>query len=1564
MGNSSRSQRGLFFARVGKVFLLMMVFVTFSMASEVIIANSYSGLSDGTYPQIGDINDKNAWEGVSDHADADTYTIKWITANNRWEIWSDFLYAFEYYHTSTAPTPPTTGWFDYLNAPMDGLDLPGHPLMTVTVIATNTTPTISINNETNLSYTENDPVTQIDALATTSDADGDADWDGGTLKVQITANNEAADELSILDNIGGTINTSGTNILNGATVIGTLSASEGTVTNGTALTITFNSVATNALVQQVVRALHYRSTSDNPGTSNRTVTFTVTDKNAGSANDTRTVSVNANDNDAPTIYPNNGLLLDEGATASILLESLAADDVDDDNRSLTYTITASPSNGQVENTDNPGLLISTFTQQELTNGKIQYVHDDGNTTTDAFTFKVSDGTNELTGQTFSITIAAIDDDTPEWKKNYGLELNEGATELIPSNSLEYTDADSDNSTLLFTVTNLTDNGEVKKSGTALLLNGTFTQQDLIDGKIQYVHDGSNTTSDSFVFKVADGTPNELTGQTYNITVNAVDDDTETPTLAAPTTSSTDNNSLDIDFTLPEAASSGAVKMTFTRTSGSADGNAPHIVTFAAGFETAAQHTTALNGTDLSNNANVVSVSSGANDALVNGTIYSVKIEYQDYLGNSSASVTNTSITYDNSTQTPTLTAPAPSSTVKNGLAVDFTIPEPASSGTVKMTFTQTSGTADVNAPHIIIFNAGFETAAQHTTSLDGTDLSNNANVSSVSSEGNDILVDGAIYSVKIEYQDGVGNSAASATNTNLTYDNATQTPTLTAPSNSSADNNTLAIDFTLPELASSGTVKMTFTQTGGNTDGNSPHILIFAAGFETAAQHSTTLNGADLSANANVTSVYSDPNDALIDGAVYSVKIEYQDDVGNSAASVTNSSFTYDNRTLFATLTAPAPSSSDNSSLDIDFTLPEVATSGTVKMTFTRTSGTADGNAPHILTFAAGFETAAQHSTTLNGADLSNNANVSSVSTEGNDILVHNTVYGVKIEYQDHVGNSVSSVTNTNFTYDNPNIVPVISIDNGSLNYIENDAATQIDAAATTSDPDGDANWDGGTVTVQITANAEAGDEISIPDNVVGTINTDATNLRNGATVIGTLSASEGTVTNGSMLTITFNSSATNALVQEVLRAISYRSSSEDPGTSDRTVTVTVTDKNITSASDTRTITVTKVDDAPTIKTPLAKVTVLEDALNSEVVLSALFTDVDNDDALIVKTVKSNSDETLLTATIVANTLTLDYLADKNGTATIEITGTSNGKEVTASLEVEVTSDNDAPVITSTPTTTATEDTEWSYTIIATDVDGDIPTFTAPNLPTGMVLVGNKLSWTPQNGVATSGEITVTANDGNDALADQKFTVAVTGVNNAPTLTTTTPQTIKQGETLTLTVAMTNGADVDNTLTDASIFIGAGTNYTVTGQTITPTLDFVGELTVPVSVTDGSLSSAIVNMAVTVLPSVAIKAVESSRVDNSTKLLFAPNPVPPTANKSLFVTPSTLTGKWEVTIYDNLGNVIDFQSFSSDGGYTYSWDLKNRDGLKVSAGMYVAIISVENDRGVKEMFKRVIGVKQ
>jgi Ca2+-binding RTX toxin-like protein len=178
---------------------------------------------------------------------------------------------------------------------------------------------------TALAYTENAAATQIDATATLVDRDGDAAWNGGTLVVQITTNHEAEDGLFIADDLVGTINTSGTDLRNGTTVIGTLSAAEGSVAGGTALTITFNANATNTAVQQVLQSVQYASTSNTPGTGDRTVTVTVTDATGAATSDTRTILPPATPeiitsnfgDDVTTTGPGDDIIIDAGGNNTI-----------------------------------------------------------------------------------------------------------------------------------------------------------------------------------------------------------------------------------------------------------------------------------------------------------------------------------------------------------------------------------------------------------------------------------------------------------------------------------------------------------------------------------------------------------------------------------------------------------------------------------------------------------------------------------------------------------------------------------------------------------------------------------------------------------------------------------------------------------------------------------------------------------------------------------------------------------------------------------------------------------------------------------------------------------------------------------------------------------------------------------------------------------------------------------------------------------------------------------------------------------------------------------------------
>ena len=262
---------------------------------------------------------------------------------------------------------------------------------------------------------------------------------------------------------------------------------------------------------------------------------------------------------------------------------------------------------------------------------------------------------------------------------------------------------------------------------------------------------------------------------------------------------------------------------------------------------------------------------------------------------------------------------------------------------------------------------------------------------------------------------------------------------------------------------------------------------------------------------------------------------------------------------------------------------------------------------------------------------------------------------------------------------------PTIAVAN--LNYTEDQNSgnpVQMDANATAADTDDDSDWADGYLTVRITANAEAGDEISAQSvgNVgnVGNIAVDTSNgqIRHSGTHFATATDSDATVTGSATLTINFNSNATDTNVQALVQAISYRTTSDTPGTTDRTITFGLSDGTNTT-QDTSTASVTANDDAPTVANAISDVTVDEDAASTTIDLSGTFTDVDNDDASITKAVQANTNASLVTPSINGNTLTLDYQADQNGTATITVRATSNGKTVDDTFTVTVNAVNDTP---------------------------------------------------------------------------------------------------------------------------------------------------------------------------------------------------------------------------------------------------------------------------------------------
>jgi VCBS repeat-containing protein len=210
-----------------------------------------------------------------------------------------------------------------------------------------------------------------------------------------------------------------------------------------------------------------------------------------------------------------------------------------------------------------------------------------------------------------------------------------------------------------------------------------------------------------------------------------------------------------------------------------------------------------------------------------------------------------------------------------------------------------------------------------------------------------------------------------------------------------------------------------------------------------------------------------------------------------------------------------------------------------------------------------------------------------------------------------------------------------------------------------------------------------------------------------------------------------------------------------------RTATVAIT---ITEAPNT----------APTVATPIPDQTATEDEPFSYQVPATAFTDAE-------------SDPLTYTATALPGWLSFDGAtrtftgtpSDADvGTITVTVVATdTRGETATDAFTLTVADTNDAPTVsTPIPDQDATEDTPFSYQVPAstfTDPEGDTLAYTASGLPGWLTFNGatRTFTGTPDNADVATTSITVTATDTSGESVALTFTLKVTNVNDAPTVT-------------------------------------------------------------------------------------------------------------------------------------------------------------------------------------------------
>ncbi|OGN81255.1 MAG: hypothetical protein A2X24_13030 [Chloroflexi bacterium GWB2_54_36] len=203
---------------------------------------------------------------------------------------------------------------------------------------------------------------------------------------------------------------------------------------------------------------------------------------------------------------------------------------------------------------------------------------------------------------------------------------------------------------------------------------------------------------------------------------------------------------------------------------------------------------------------------------------------------------------------------------------------------------------------------------------------------------------------------------------------------------------------------------------------------------------------------------------------------------------------------------------------------------------------------------------------------------------------------------------------------------------------------------------------------------------------------------------------------------------------------------------------------------------------------------------------------------------------------------------------TYEVCGTTDNQSVCSNVSVE--DFNDPPVITGQSSLSTPEETPLTITLAdltVADPDNTYPTdFSLTVQPgTNYSLLGNQI--TPASNFNGSLTVPVIVNDGQAPSNTFNLSVTVTSLNDAPVIIGQATLTTPEETALEITLANLTVTDPDNTYpTDFNLTVQAGTNYSLLGNTITPAVDFVGDLTVNVAVSDGEADSAVYGLLVTV----------------------------------------------------------------------------------------------------------------
>ncbi|GCB76108.1 hypothetical protein scyTo_0015428 [Scyliorhinus torazame] len=260
--------------------------------------------------------------------------------------------------------------------------------------------------------------------------------------------------------------------------------------------------------------------------------FTVEDTAGNNVEGTCTIFLQPVDNKPPQIT-NTGFVMFERDTYLITSAELDATDPDTDGPQITFTLSQPPKHGQLQYAAVGITEGEAFNLNDISDGKITYLHNGDESTGDSLKIDVSDGVHTVT-ISVKVTVRPVDDEVPTIMLPAGTigsyldVLENGATE-ITTNVIQGTDEDTDDLRLTFIVEDQPKLGHILVNG---IPSERFTQQDIINGAVIYTHTngeiGLQKREDSFNLTLTDMSDewniggNKVQGVRVQVTILPVD----------------------------------------------------------------------------------------------------------------------------------------------------------------------------------------------------------------------------------------------------------------------------------------------------------------------------------------------------------------------------------------------------------------------------------------------------------------------------------------------------------------------------------------------------------------------------------------------------------------------------------------------------------------------------------------------------------------------------------------------------------------------------------------------------------------------------------------------------------------------------------------------------------------------------------------------------------------------------------------------------------------------------------------------------------------------------------